>query len=424
MKKTYILFAVALLVSLSTFAEDYKVSEQSGATNYDRFAAAMNLAQANDRVILDTDVIFNTNNRSYKLTTSGIKIIGADRNNGKYKLIRQVKTNSNNPTNNGLLEILANDILVQNIEIIINIDQGNRGIVVGTTKPRTKVFSNITIDNCIIKQLDDLTPTTPGINRARGINFEGSFSKIKITKTSIMTWISIEAKDCPTLDDFLVSECTILGSITIDNALLGEDDPDLTLNQDLVLQKNIVIEKSRFLLTPSSHNIALANTSDVIIRDNPQMDGGEQSYSQCVHIEDHTQNVTIVGNTMNSTNDAGITIYTTDRIGHGQGRRHTEEEKREKGSGNITIENNVINAKNHAVESAYLNGFVKFIGNNKLYSEIGPAIRIRSNPGNVPSLQINDNTMLKDRTYLAVKDKNKVVQEIEYLSSDIPVTGI
>lgn len=205
--------------------------------------------------------------------------------------------------------------------------------------------------------------------------------------------------------------------ISLDGALLDENDPTYTLNQSLVLHRNIVIENSKFTVT-KSFNIAVAYTKNVIIRNNLQIDSGTNNYSQPIHIEDRSRNISIIGNTMKS-KQIGILIFSSNKVGHGQGRTFTPAELATRGSGNILIRNNRVEGAVLAVQSTFLNGFLTFEGDNRLTSRGRALAVIKSTQDNTTKLTINDQTRLKGQLYSAVKAIPVNLTRDLYYTSDI-----
>lgn len=399
------------IISINANAKDILVNTSIGNTPYIKLVNAVNTAIAGDVVVVDIDVPFTGTDRSI-LVSKGISIIGANKSGGRYKLIRQAAMGNRNSNNSTLLIIRSNDVKVENIELVVNDRQAYKAIDVGIPSQRTKLFSNLQFINCIFTQANVK-------DGARGLFFEGSFDNVLVKQCKFNFWFSLVARDCPTLTNFLVTECEFNNGshqISLDGALLDEEDP-LGVG-DLVKHENIVIEKSVFTIA-KSFNIALAYTNNVTVRDNTQIDGGTEGYSQPIHIEDRSKNILITGNTMKSRQIA-VLLFATGKVGHGQGRKFTEEEKQVKGCGNVTIIDNDITVTEEApaVGVTYLNGYLRLEGNNIIKADKKAILLTKSQPGS--SFTINDNTRIKSKLYGEIKNGPDVKKKFYYKSDIAP----
>lgn len=405
--KTYIILLLCL-ASASISAKNIFVKSTAGATPYKKLENAIKSANTGDVIIVNIDIPFNAGDKTITIT-KGITIRGAKRPNDRYKLIR--KAINGNRNNGNILVIRSSNVTIKNINLVIYNGTGYKAIDVGLPANRKVVYSNLKFIGCNFVQKN-------ATDTARGLFFEGSFKNVLVKNCKFNFWFGLVARDCPTLDNFKITECEFSNGshqISFDGALLGENDPTYGIGERLTKHSNIIIEKSKFKIS-KSFNIALANTHNVIIRNNTQIDGGTESYSQPIHIEDRCKNISITGNKMKS-KQAAILLFSTGKVGHGQGRNFTEAEKKAKGSGNVTITNNSIDAELDAVSVTYLNGYLTFKGNNIITSR-KKALNVRKSNANT-SLKIDNETRMKGKLYLDIKKEPLKIKRDIYYVSDI-----
>lgn len=405
--KTYIILLLCL-ASASISAKNIFVKSTAGATPYKKLENAIKSANTGDVIIVNIDIPFNAGDKTITIT-KGITIRGANRPNDRYKLIR--KAINGNRNNGNILVIRSSNVTIKNINLVIYNGTGYKAIDVGLPANRKVVYSNLKFIGCNFVQKN-------ATDTARGLFFEGSFKNVLVKNCKFNFWFGLVARDCPTLDNFKITECEFSNGshqISFDGALLGENDPTYGIGERLTKHSNIIIEKSKFKIS-KSFNIALANTHNVIIRNNTQIDGGTESYSQPIHIEDRCKNISITGNKMKS-KQAAILLFSTGKVGHGQGRNFTEAEKKAKGSGNVTITNNSIDAELDAVSVTYLNGYLTFKGNNIITSR-KKALNVRKSNANT-SLKIANETRMKGKLYLDIKKEPLKIKRDIYYVSDI-----
>lgn len=116
----------------------------------------------------------------------------------------------------------------------------------------------------------------------------------------------------------------------------------------------------------------------------------------------------------------GILLFATGKVGHGQGRPFTENEKRVKGCGNVAVTNNKITVTGTApaIGSTYLNGFLRLQGNNVIVAKNKGLLLTKTQPGS--SLVINDKTRIKGKLYSAIKKEPAVKRNIYFTSDKAP----
>ncbi len=405
------IFGAALffcLLCTNVDAKDVLVKSRFGSTPYKKLVSAVNFAQPGDVVIVDIDVPFKSTDGGIVLT-KGITIKGAPKPTGRFKLTRQNSKGNRFSNSSTLLVVRSSNVRVENLELVVNNQQGYKAIDVGSPANRSTVYSNLRFINCIFNQAN-------ANDIARGLFFEGSFNNVLINKCKFNFWFSLVVRDCPTLTNFKITRCEFSrGShqISLDGALLGE----VGGVGALVSHKNIVIERSKFKVT-KSFNIAIANTRNVIVRNNSQLDGGTASYSQPVHIEDRSRNIFVSGNTMKSIH-MGVLVYSSDRFGHGQGRTFSLTEKSNRGSGNVTVSDNQITVTGTApaIGVTYLNGALSLRGNNVIKAN-GKALSVaRTKSGNIT---IEDQTSMKGKLYSAIKNLPTSQRNKYYTSDRLP----
>lgn len=353
-----------------------KVSEESGTTNYNKLISALTKANIDNEILIDVDIDFAETDKAIILDKPNITIKGADITGDKYKLTRIGIHKSRNNILNSLIVVTSDNIKIENVELLINDGKGYRCAFIGSINAngginsRTKLYSNISFSKCDFKQ-------TLKTGITRGLFFEGSFANVVVEECCFNNWFGLVARDCPTLDNFTINKNTFLdGShqISLDGALLGETDPTYGIGEVLVKHADISVTNNTFGIT-KSFNLAIANTQNVYVFNN-DFEGGIQAYSQPVHIEDHSKNIEVIGNRINNPNSTAILVYSTDKVGHGQGRAFTNEEKKAKGSGNVLIKDNITSSKNPCVIATYLQGYLKFEGQNTFSSTTKPAVRV------------------------------------------------
>ncbi|WP_010134952.1 right-handed parallel beta-helix repeat-containing protein [Ochrovirga pacifica] len=367
----------------TAITQTIRVSNQVGSTNYLKLKNALAQANASTEILLDVDVNFTSADKAIVLDGSNVNLRGEARGNGKYKLTRTGTYNNRNHIFNSMIVVNSDHISIDNIQFYINNGIAYRCMFLGDINnngqiaDRLELFTDISIKDCAFKQAVT-TETT------RGVFFEGSFKDVVIENCFFNNWFGLVARDCPTLDGFIVNNNRFYNGshqISFDGALLGETDPTYGLGVNLVKHANIRVTNNDFYLT-KSFNLAIANTRNVYVFGN-MFKGGTASYSQPIHIEDESKNIRIVNNSIESPNNYGILIFATGKVGHGQGRTFTEEEKKLKGSGNVLIKNNtMVTSDDQAVIATYLKGYLKFEGNNVFNANNGISVQAKkSNTG-------------------------------------------
>ncbi|MGY6649585.1 right-handed parallel beta-helix repeat-containing protein [Wenyingzhuangia sp. IMCC45574] len=374
----------------STTKTILKVSEQTGGNNYEKLLDAVNKANSSNEILVDVHIDFDSNAKAIVIDKPNTTIKGDLRDNYKLKFTRTAPHKSKNHILNSLIVVKTNNVVIENLQLLINDGQGYRAAFIGSINQngsinsRTTLYKNITFKDCAMKQ-KSITDTT------RGLFFEGSFENITIDNCFFNNWFGLVARDCPILRNFSVNANKFYNGshqVSFDGALLDENDPTYGIGESLIEHSNISFTKNKFYLT-KSFNIALAYTKNVLIDDNYFAGGTETGYSQPIHIEDRSKNITITNNQINNPADSGILVFSTGKVGHGQGRSFTEAEKKAKGSGNIIIKNNDITTRDIAVTSAYLNGTITFEGNNTINTEVTKAV-------NIVNVNSGAKTILKD----------------------------
>ncbi|WP_139958237.1 right-handed parallel beta-helix repeat-containing protein [Flavicella sediminum] len=407
----YLLTSVLLFLSFTINAKEISVKKTKGSTSYLQFSKAISKAKNGDVILVDIDVFFESNDLML-VVTKAIKIFGK-KGKRKYKLVRKNKYQKNKKE--AILRILGDNIQLENLEIVVAKGQGYKAIEVGDAYTNKTLYSNLTFKNCDFLQTDVHYS-------ARGLFFQGKFKNVLVENCKFNYWFSLVARDCPVLDGFLITGCEFsYGShqISFDGAILDEDDATHGLGIHLEKHENIVIEKCKFNIS-ESFNIALAYTKNVIIRDNILAGGSRVKYSQPIHIEDRSSNILIENNKMKS-KQTGILLFSTGKVGHGQGRKFSPAEKSAKGSGNTTIINNRIETDGDGISATYLNGYLKIKG-NKIISTQKRALNVLNSykKNSTPSLEIEDDVFMQGKQFKEIKLLSKEAQKI-YFSSDIPV---
>lgn len=361
---------------ISSKAGTIRVSAQSG-NSVQKFREAINKASSGDTVLLDVDVNMTNNDGAVTINKS-ITLKGADRGNVKYVIKRSLKQRA-------ILIVTSSDVSIENITFV----NGDRQLLFSTDQ----TVRNSAVTNCNFKG-----------SGYTGIDFRGKFVNSKITNSYFENCrFGLQTYDCPVLDGFLADKLIFRGG----DHQLSLDNPNATISK----HQNITISNSRFFIA-KRFNIALANTRNITIFNNI-MDGGTDNYSQGLHIEDRTSNVSIIKNTIKCIKDVAVLVYSTDKFGHGQGNQLTEQQKRDYGSRNITLDNNVIESGNsdYAIKIVYGKGLFKVFGNNIVKSGNRGLDAFKSKDNGM-SFQINDNATIKDRKYKDIKtESNNSVRE-------------
>lgn len=380
-------------IHLKTTLTSVKVSNQAGATNYAKLVAAIAKADASNEIVIDVHIDFNSSDKAIVIDKDDVNLRGATLTSGKYKLVRAGIYNSYAHIFNSLIVVKANNVSIDNIQFLNNSGKGYRCVFAGSVNStgqiddRYKLYSNLDFLNCSFKQV----LKTDG---SRGLFFEGSFKNVTIDNCYFNNWFGLVARDCPSLDTFTINKNTFTNGdhqISLDGALLGERDPTYDIGVDMVNQRLIKVTNNTFNVC-NKFNLAIANTRNVFVENNTMM-GGTVDYSQCIHIEDESKNITIEDNTLSNSADCAILLYSTGKVGHGQGRDFTEDEKMEKGSGNVIIRNNTVDSKNPTVKSTYLKGYIEFESNNVLKSTATIAVNVlNSNVGAEVIFKDNNST--------------------------------
>ncbi len=372
------------------------VSKQSGNTARKRLFAAYSKAVSGDAIIVDEDVLFRGNESPLTITKNGITIRGAARGNSKYSIKRNNKRKTT-------LFVRANNVTLDNL-----IFEGSQNCVfVGYNKNNdtynflNTVIKNFKVRNSVFKH-----------SNYTGIDIRALVQGVEIYNTEFTDCpFSLQTFDCRVIKDFLVQKCTFNGGdhqISLDNALIGNNGE----------YENIIIKENKFNLT-KRFNIALANVRNVSIMENKNMQGGTNSYSQPIHIEDRSSNITINGNTMKS-KDIGILLYGTDKFGHGGNSRPlTAAEKKSRGSGNVYLSGNSITTTgDHAISSTYGKGYMTIEGNNILNANNGKkALLIRNS--NAFNVKVGANAMFKGKRFRDIFNSGNASR---FYQSDKPIS--
>ncbi|NJB81796.1 right-handed parallel beta-helix repeat-containing protein [Wenyingzhuangia aestuarii] len=334
----YITFLIILCTTQITWAKDILVSSETGTENTrQKFINAYNKAQSGDVIVVDLDILIQDNEAPIVISKNNITLKGKDKGIGKYKLLR-------NNQKNFILKVTGSNITIQNLLFLNGLQQ----LYFVNNK---QITNQIKVMDCYFKN-----------GKYTGINFKGSYQNVAITRTIFEnTKFSIQTMDCPILENFIVDDCKFFKG----DHQISLDNP----HAEIIRHKNIQIKNTYFGLC-DRFNLALANTQNVLIKKCTFL-GGTGPYSQALHFEDRTKDVLVINNSIKCLADVAILLYATDKIGHGTGRRLTEEEKQASGSGNITLDNNVIQSgkADSAISVGYGQGFIKIKGNNIIKSE-------------------------------------------------------
>ncbi|MDO6737330.1 right-handed parallel beta-helix repeat-containing protein [Wenyingzhuangia sp. 2_MG-2023] len=364
-----IAFAMMILGIQTLVAKDIYVSKQKANSSKEKLVTAYNQAKSGDVILVDIDVIFEESDNPLTINKSNLTFKGKIKNKGKYKLER---TNNKNIH----LRITGSNITLENL-LFTN---GTQQVVFG--KKEEISIKNSKIINCYFKN-----------GKYTGVDFRGNFENTEIKNTSFENCkFSLQTMDCRILKNFTVDHCIFYKG----DHQISLDNPHATNLE----HENIVIKNTTFNLS-TRFNIALANTQNVTIS-NCNFAGGTGPYSQALHFEDRTKNVWVVHNKIKCLADVAILLYATDKIGHGTGRRLTEAEKTESGSGNITLDNNTITSGNvdAAISVGYGKGYFKIFGNNTILSKNKGINTFNSKNMH---FEIDDKTSIKGKKYSEIK---------------------
>ncbi|NIJ45500.1 polygalacturonase [Wenyingzhuangia heitensis] len=365
------------LVSLSqiTFAKDILVSSQTDTNNTrQQFINAYNKAVSGDVIIVDVDVLLKENEAPIVISKNNLTIKGKNKGIGKFKFLR-------NNQKEFIVKVIGSNITIQNL-LFLN---GMQQLYFINQK---EIVHHINVVDCYFKN-----------GKYTGVNFKGNFKNVNVTNTIFEnTKFSLQTMDCSILENFIVDDCKFFKG----DHQISLDNP----HAEIKSHKNIQIKNTFFGLT-SRFNIALANTQNVTIK-NCVFEGGTGPYSQALHFEDRTKNVWVKNNKIKCMADVAILLYATDKIGHGTGRRLTEEEKQASGSGNITLDNNVIESGNTdtAISIGYGKGYLKIKANNIITSKSYGIKSFKS--ATTMRFLIDSKTMIKGKKYgdiLKISDK-------------------
>lgn len=371
-------FLICFAFIQQNFAKDIVVSKQKGDTSKKQFMNAYNKAQSGDVVIVDLDIVLNNSDKQININKPNLIFKGKNHDNRQNQIKRTHQKNI-------ILRINASNITLENLAFVNGVQQ----VVFG--KHEKKTIENIKVVSCSFKD-----------GRYTGVDFRGNFINTKIINSTFENCkFSLQTMDCEILKNFVVERCTFIKG----DHQLSLDNPHATNLQ----HQNIKILNSTFGLC-DRFNIALANTQNVTIA-NCTLLGGTGPYSQALHIEDRTKNVHVVKNKITCMQDVAILLYATDKIGHGTGRRLTEEEKIASGSGNIVLDHNTITSgnKDAAISVGYGKGYFKIFGNNTIATEHQG---IKTFTSKNMKFEINDKTLIKGKSYKEIKQiPNKKEQE-------------
>jgi len=302
-----IVLAVTMLSSIVEGAT-HRLSRETGNFQ-DRMRKAVNKARANDTILVDVPRLNST--VPYTLTKSRLTIRGV----GSSRPL--VKRNAG--STGGILFINANNITLENIKF----DGGNRTVLI--SKPG-KTYYNLSFKNCEF--------------------ITGGWSALIFDKTNL---VNVRVESCQFRGDYGINvlDCKRIQGFRITNSVFTNKITDIGFDNPLVNSPN----HRDIILTGNRHNrmtgpkrdvsnVAFANTRNIVVR-RARNYGGITDQSECLHIEDRTQNLLVVDCWLNnSQGGAGIVTGSTDRMGHGTGRRLTPAEKVLYGSGNLRFKNN------------------------------------------------------------------------------------
>ncbi len=321
-----------LLFSTYSWAGTIKVSSQNGNSSLDKLRNAYNQAQSGDLILVDIDIVWGANSGPLVIKKNGITFKGST----KYKKFK--RPNLNKTT----IKCEASNIKFENIMF----EGGTNALFFGINQNNNTVFSNLTVTNCYFKN-----------TRYTGVDFRGKFQSVLVTSSTFENCpFGLQTFDCPLLKDFKISNCKFLGGdhqISLDNAWVPNPN-----------HSNIVIEDCDFGKT-QRHNIALANTQNVLIN-RCTMNGGINSYSQALHIEDKTKNVYVKNSNLKNLNSHAVHIDATKKQGHGDGPVIPDSQKPNYASGNVTFEGCTIESGNSGVGIllGYAKGYLRIFDGN------------------------------------------------------------
>lgn len=380
------IFKLSILLTILFFsnilaAKEIYLSSMKAKDNRQKLVEAHKKAKTGDIIIVDLDITFGILDKPITISKNGLIIKGKEKASGKYKIERpNVK--------DFILKVTGGNITVKNLLFIKGMQQLYFNYA-------GKGATSITIENCYFKQ-----------GKYTGINFKGKFENTTIKNSTFEnTKFSLQSMDCPILKNFIVDSCKFIGG----DHQLSLDNP----HAKIIEHKNIQIKNSHFGLC-DRFNIALANTRNVIISNNTFL-GGTGNYSQALHFEDRTKDVLVKNNTISCMADVAILLYATDKIGHGTGRRLTEAEKIESGSGNITLDNNTITSgsADTAISVGYGKGFLKIKSNNTIISKNVGIKSFKSKQTIV--FEIDNNVIIKGKKYGDIKNISNSTTKKQYI---------
>lgn len=381
---TIVLFLAAICSwAPNAHAANILLSSRPGSSAHAKLVNAYNLAQSGDVIIVDRDVNFDAKS-PITIKKVNIKFQGKSRKSGKFRLYRTKGTNA-------VLKVQASQTKLVNL------------LFSGGAKP-VQVGAG---EGVVLKRLKFVNCDIPG-GTFTGLDFRNSnFDGVVINKCKFSSApFSLLVSDCRTVKNFRVLNSTFNGS----DHQISFDAAELDGN---LQHSGIEIRDCVFNLT-KRFNIALANTRNVKILD-CNLKGGTNSYSQCVHIEDRSRNILIKNSTLVNTKHAALLIYSTDRFGHGTGPALTLDQKRNYGSGNVTLDGNTLESgkAESAIRATYGTGFLNIFGNNKIISGNRGLNSTQSGKFNVT---INENTLIKGKKWSEIqklKDRNAFVQIVK-----------
>ncbi|MGY6647571.1 right-handed parallel beta-helix repeat-containing protein [Wenyingzhuangia sp. IMCC45574] len=367
--KILIAAGLFLLFTFNLNATDIIVSKQKGTTAKEQFKNAYNKANKGDVILIDKDIHLKNTDKPFLINKSDLTFKGKYKKAGKYQFVR-------NDQKNITFRINASNITLENL----GFKKASQIIVFGNRED--KIIKNTKVISCHFKD-----------GKYTGIDFRGNFKNTQIINSTFNNCkFSVQTMDCNVLENFLVDRCQFIKG----DHQISLDNP----HAKNLRHQNIKILNTKFELC-DRFNIALANTQNVTIA-NCTLMGGTGPYSQGLHIEDRTQNVKVIKNTITCMADVAILLYATDKIGHGTGRRLTEDEKIASGCGNILLDHNTITSgkADAAISVGYGKGYFKIYGNNIISSSNKGLNTFKSKN---MSFEINDNTLIKGKKYKTIK---------------------
>ncbi|WP_010134521.1 right-handed parallel beta-helix repeat-containing protein [Ochrovirga pacifica] len=367
--KTFISTTICFFIALPLLAKEILVSKQKGSTDRQKFVSAYEKAQKGDVVIVDMDIVLHNDENPIHIKKNKISIVGKIQGDSLFKITRTHQKNF-------LFKVSSQHINIKNLQF----EQGMQQLYF-QNEPHTS--KKITIENCYFKN-----------GKYTGINFKGKYKNVLIKNCTFNnTKFSLQTMDCPVLENFVIDTCQFIKG----DHQISLDNP----HANIVKHKNIHIKNCSFGFA-SRFNIALANTQNVCI-ENSNFKGGTGSYAQALHFEDRTKNVLVKNNKIECMADVAILLYATDKIGHGTGRKLTEEEKYASGSGNVTLINNQITSgmADAAISIGYGQGYLKITGDNVIQSK-KEAIKSFKSAKNI-QLMIDDHTFINGKRYDEIK---------------------